>query len=148
MFMKMRGKKGFTLIELMVVAVIVAILAAVLIPLMTGNRARAYSTEAEAALGTIRNSLRVYYAEHNNNYPVIVAGTDVVGNVDGISDGDLDGTFFSDEAYTITSAAASYDILCTWNDSVAPAAPRAADVNTTGYTTSLDETGTFTRTGY
>ena len=47
--MKMRKtsrKAGFTLVELMVVAIIVAILAAVSIPLMSGNKRRAAATEA------------------------------------------------------------------------------------------------------
>ena len=33
-----KNKKGFTLVELMIVAIIVAILAAVVIPLMAGSR--------------------------------------------------------------------------------------------------------------
>ena len=60
---KDKNKAGFTLVELMVVAVIVAILAAVAIPLMSANKNRAIMTEAEAALGTIRSALRAQYAE-------------------------------------------------------------------------------------
>ena len=68
------NKAGFTLVELMVVAVIVAILAAVAIPLMSANKKRAISTEAESALGTIRSALRAQYAE-TGAYNVTVEST-------------------------------------------------------------------------
>ena len=70
-----KSKDGFTLVELMVVAVIVAILAAVAIPLMSANKNRAIMTEAEAALGTIRSVLRAQYAE-TGRYDVDINETD------------------------------------------------------------------------
>lgn len=56
-------RAGFTLVELMVVAIIVAILASVAIPLMSGNKKRALGTEAETVLGTLRTQLRIMYVE-------------------------------------------------------------------------------------
>jgi len=60
----MLGKKGFTLIELMVVIIIVGILAAVAVPTMRMNVRRAQGTEGIAILGTIRTAQRIYFAEH------------------------------------------------------------------------------------
>ncbi len=143
----MNKKQGFTLVELMVVAVIVAILAAVAIPLMSANKKRAMATEAEAALGTVRSSLRAMYAETsaynvNVNGGAIAAGA-VVGAVPGISAGDLDGRFFSDEAYAITSITSSnYLLTATGNNSTAT---KAADV--AGIVITLNQDGTFNRTG-
>ncbi len=59
-----RNQKGFTLVELMIVVIIVGILAAVAIPMYQGATERAKASEAVAALGTIRGALRVYFAEH------------------------------------------------------------------------------------
>ena len=73
----MKNKKsGFTLVELMIVAVIVAILAAVAIPLTTANKKRAMATEAEAALGTIRSALRAMYVQ-TGAYNVDLSGNTI-----------------------------------------------------------------------
>jgi prepilin-type N-terminal cleavage/methylation domain-containing protein len=102
-------KAGFTLVELMVVAIIVAILAAVAIPLMSGNKKRAAATEAQAACSTIQTAEQTYRAEH---------GTYMVGITDphslpGISTGDLAGKYFPDSGYTMTSAANTFTITGT-----------------------------------
>jgi type II secretory pathway pseudopilin PulG len=47
----------------MVVAAIIAILAAIVIPLMTGNRGRAIVTEGQKILNTVATSAKVYYAD-------------------------------------------------------------------------------------
>lgn len=142
----MRKRKGFTLVELMMVAIIVAILAAVAIPLMSGNKRRAYGTEAEAALGMIRSNLRVYLAE-NDEYPVIASGTPVETNVDGIASGDLTGTYFSGPNYTIESAAAAYTVTCDW-DAAGNTAPQEDAISSIDATTTIDEDGEFDRTNY
>lgn len=108
---KLSSKAGFTLVELMVVAIIVALLAAVAIPLMSANKKRAAATEGEAGLGTIRSALRATYAE-TGAYNVKpggagLTGTTVAGNVPGISAGDLNGKYFVDGNYSIVSISAS-----------------------------------------
>jgi len=59
----LKHKSGFTMIELMVVVIIVAILAAAAIPLYTANVKRAIRTEADATLGAIRSAEKIYKAE-------------------------------------------------------------------------------------
>ena len=62
----MKSRKGFTLIELMVVVLIVGILAAVAIPLMRGRIDSAKWSEAKSAMGTIATALRAYASEKGN----------------------------------------------------------------------------------
>jgi type IV pilus assembly protein PilA len=92
--MKKSNKKGFTLIELMVVAIIVAVLAAVAIPLMSGNKRRAAATEGQAGCSTIATAVRAYYAEHNA-LPAAGGGT----TLPGIMATDLEGAYFADTSY-------------------------------------------------
>lgn len=140
MLMKIRNKKGFTMVELMVVAAIVAILAAVLVPMMTGNKKTAYASEAVASLGTVRNALRICYAK-DGAFPVL---SDVVveNNVPGINTGDLLGAFFSGANYTITSNSNTYALTCAWNAS-ANSAPRKGEISGYTNTTTLNQDGTF-----
>lgn len=66
-----KEKRGFTLIELMIVVIIVGILAAASVGIYRFYVKRAYSTEAKATLGTIRSSELVYFAEYNTFLEVV-----------------------------------------------------------------------------
>ena len=99
---KKKGQSGFTLIELLIVVIIVAILAAVGIPLLQGNVQRARMTEADASLGTIRTAMRAELAE-NAAYPTgasFNAGAGIIAAQIGLNAGDLCGRFFGDANYT------------------------------------------------
>ena len=93
-------RKGFTLVELMVVILIVAILAAVAIPIMRGRIDAAKWSEGKAIMGTIATAIRAYVAEKNEtmiNFDAITADTL------GFAPGDLTGTYFVTEgAFTWT----------------------------------------------
>jgi prepilin-type N-terminal cleavage/methylation domain-containing protein len=99
---KKRERKGFTLIELMVVILIVGILAAVAIPLMRGRIDSAKWSEGKAMMGTIGTALRAYGAEKGD------AGTWPPLMIDlGFVAGDLTGTYFDDAEFTWIDAAYS-----------------------------------------
>lgn len=110
-----RNQKGFTLVELMITIVIVGILAAVAVPIYTANIKKAKMSECDAALGTIRTALRVYYATNDPlpAYPVVAADTPV-SDVDAldIDAADLDGKYFNPEHYTLESSVDAYTITC------------------------------------
>jgi len=122
------NQHGFTLVELMIVIVIVGILAAVAIPIYRGNIKKAKMSECDAALGTIRTALRVYYAE-NGNYPVVTnADTSYFRQHLSIQEPDLEGRYFSSDNYTLDSdsTGSTYTITCT-NVDIFPSEPRTLD---------------------
>jgi prepilin-type N-terminal cleavage/methylation domain-containing protein len=62
-----KGQKGFTMIELMVVVVIVGILAAIAIPLYGKYIKNSRVTEATARIGEIITAAKAYAQEHTSD---------------------------------------------------------------------------------
>jgi type IV pilus assembly protein PilA len=65
MFQRIRNRKGFTLVELMIVVAIIGILAAIAIPNFLQFRLKAKTSEAKSNLGAIRSTEVAYFAEWN-----------------------------------------------------------------------------------
>jgi prepilin-type N-terminal cleavage/methylation domain-containing protein len=70
--MKLHSKKGFTLIELMIVVAIINILAAIAIPQFASLVSKSQEGRTKANLGTIRSALSIYYGDTEGWYPVDV----------------------------------------------------------------------------
>lgn len=95
--------KGFTLIELMVVILIVAILAAVAIPILRGRIDAAKWSEGKAILGTIATAVRAYSAEKGDGFTIPSLDYAQSGTSLGFAAGDLTGTYFADSDFALTS---------------------------------------------
>lgn len=65
----MRNKKGFTLIELMIVIAIIAILAAILVPNFLKARAQGQLAACESNLKNIATALEMYATDNSGDYP-------------------------------------------------------------------------------
>jgi len=65
----MRAKRGFTLVEVLIVVVIMAVLAATIIPQFSDTTADARKNTAIFNLQTMRSQIETFRAQHNGTLP-------------------------------------------------------------------------------
>lgn len=70
------NRKGFTLVEVLIVVIIIGILAAIGIPQFAASIEKAKGGEARAGLGHIQTAEKIYYAE-NEAYTATVGDLDI-----------------------------------------------------------------------
>lgn len=58
----MKGKKGFTLIELVIVLILIGIIAAVAVPKFMDLQEEAKKNAVKGALASVRSAINIYYA--------------------------------------------------------------------------------------
>ena len=63
--------KGFTLVEILIVVVILGILAAIVIPQFTNASQSAKASSLQSQLQTIRSQLELFQLQHNGTYPTL-----------------------------------------------------------------------------
>lgn len=66
---------GFTLVELLIVVIILAILAAIVIPQFSSSTVDAKESALDNNLNALRSAIELYKAQHNGAYPGAVAAT-------------------------------------------------------------------------
>ena len=66
--MKERKESGFTLIELLVVILIIAILAAIAIPVFLNQRKKGWISQQQSALKNAATAMETFATENNGNY--------------------------------------------------------------------------------
>lgn len=68
--------KGFTLVELLIVVIILTILAAIVVPQFATSTEDAKFGSLKMTLSEMRNAVELYYHQHNNRYPGAYKETD------------------------------------------------------------------------
>lgn len=116
-----RDERGFTLIELMIVLIIIGVLAAIAVPNFMNAAATAKEKACLANMKTIQNAMELYYAEHSvyTNDPSELSQYFSGGKFPTCTvDGDNDGT---NDDYVITlNADGTYEISCPNHEHVLP----------------------------
>jgi type II secretion system protein G len=123
--------KGFTLIEMIIVIVVIAILLGVLLPNFRGTQDEASEQRARSELRTIATAIESYYIHNNNTLPanltaLITANPRIISVVP-------DDPFRSatDYSYETDSSGTYYVVWSYGNDR----ATDVADINTSGQVT-------------
>ena len=78
--------KGFTLVEILIVVVILGILASVVVANMMSSVTDAQIATAKNELSKLRNAVQIYIATNENSIPPVVAGDGTWGPIAGNRD--------------------------------------------------------------
>ena len=73
------GQRGFTLIEVMVVVVIIGVLSTLILPRVLGRQEEAFVTKAESDIRALTNALKLYKLD-NFQYPTTDQGLEALVN--------------------------------------------------------------------
>jgi len=72
---KSRCRNAFTLIEVLIVVIIMAVLAATIIPQFTTSTKDAKQSSVKFNMHTMRSQIELYKAQHNGKYPALTDST-------------------------------------------------------------------------
>ncbi|MEI7767507.1 MAG: prepilin-type N-terminal cleavage/methylation domain-containing protein [Phycisphaerae bacterium] len=71
----MKMRRGFTLIEILIVVIILGILAAIVIPQFMNASSEASVSSTQTTLSTVRAQIELFKLQHNDTYPGLAAST-------------------------------------------------------------------------
>jgi type IV pilus assembly protein PilA len=127
------NRKGFTLVEIMIVVAIIALLAAIAIPNLLSAKKTANEAAAKASVRSLSTAAEVFATSHNGVYPAAVGSSSSAGGLyDFINSAPSycagvggEGSLVQGYTYSCTLTAGGYTIV---------AAPSSAASGTATYT--------------
>lgn len=113
--MRKTNSKGFTIIELLVVIVIIGILVALALPQLFAAQARGRDTERKNDLKNIKTQLETYFNDHGEYVTTSGDASTVLANVDGLNltAEDLIGPRDDQYVYTTPDGGNTYTLTAT-----------------------------------
>lgn len=139
---KLRNQRGFTIIELLIVIVVIGILAALVITTYGGIQAKGRDAQRQDDLKVVHSQLELFYADHNY-YPAVADINDADWRADNMKGLDAEAmTDPSSEDAELSSTAASstnknvYGYVTTGCTGTAPDDDTGSTDQCTGYTLS------------
>lgn len=122
-----RKRKGFTLIELIVVIAVLAVLAAILVPTMLGYAINSHVASANSTAAELRKAINFFLTDANaQQYGMFVSRTSATEMQIQISDGDWLLTI-DDKNVFVTSGAAKWSGSGTGHSNTPPPNPENAE---------------------
>jgi len=84
----MKARRGFTLVEILIVVLILGILAAIVIPQFTEASTESKESRLASDLQMVRSQVELYKVQHNDDLPGTVAGVTFEQAMSGYTDQD------------------------------------------------------------
>src|SRR5258705_7810188 len=125
----LKKQKGFTLVELLIVIIIIGILATLVIVTFSGVQAKARDSERQTDVNALNSHVQAYYAQHGW-YPTVAQLVDATWRSTNTKGLDPAAMLAPNSATAISAAAASttkYQYAPTHDDATACAAVGTAD---------------------
>ena len=117
--------RGFTLIEILIVVVILGILAAIIIPQFASAQSAARATAMRSQLGTIRSQIASWQVQHGGNIPGGPSGSVDQAIDQLIADGFLTRTVFVSPGFVWIWDSSRAELEIEYEPSIDPSIPDA-----------------------
>ncbi|OGL24732.1 hypothetical protein A3A68_02355 [Candidatus Saccharibacteria bacterium RIFCSPLOWO2_01_FULL_48_13] len=139
--------RGFTIVELLIVIVVIGILAALVIVTYTGIQQRARDTERKTDINAIHGQVEAYYAQ-NGAYPALAdinTSTWRDANITGLDDAALQDPRGTVEELAATASNTQYGYAVFQTDGTTACTTAAGDCAVYTLTANLEAGGTYTK---